>query len=46
MKRDITHEVNAGVACLLALAVVVVVEFVVRSYTGTLAGWWVLGGIG
>lgn len=46
MKRDITRGVNNAVAAVLALAVVIVAEFVVRSHTGTLAGWWVLGGVG
>lgn len=46
MNRDITRAVHTGVACLLALAVVIVAEFVVRSHTGTLSGWWVLGGVG
>lgn len=46
MNRDITRAVHNGVAAVLALTVVIVAEFAVRSYTGTLSGWWVLGGVG
>lgn len=42
MTRDITRAVHNGVTCLIVLAVVIVVEFLVREATGTLDGWWVL----
>lgn len=42
MKHDITRAVNNGVTCLLVLAAIIVIEFMVRMTTGTLDGWWVL----
>lgn len=42
-KRDITTAVHNVVWCVLALAVVVVIEFLVRYSTGTIDGWWAQG---
>jgi hypothetical protein len=33
------------VTVVVVLAVVIVIEFLVRSKLGTLGSWWVLGGV-
>lgn len=43
--RDITAPVHIAVWCVLALAVVIVIDGGIRYASGDLAGWWVLGGV-
>lgn len=45
-RRDITPAVNVFVSIVLALTLVIVIEFLVRQHLGMLSSWWVLGGVG